>query len=635
MDRIRASLLWLGVLASVVLLGIGVSPAQAPPPRDPYSLEVAALTVRTLNVPRGSVDVLVTARDDSAVGWIDLDCAGDRRRIDGEGRLFVTALVRCTPVAGTTLEVRATVVSPDGVRSGEPVVALILVLDHEAESTAQRGFPRNRLRDSAYPTRVGSFDSWAEQLVPLVADGRPWWLRWEDSTARKPFDFASKCPPGVDHVAPDGLALRCWLDLHPHVRKQIVWHEYVSPVPRTEGPGKPRGIVDKLMPYDTWTEDMKIWLDVSVYWAYTYLDGGLETFSGQFLPAVPPNLLDFEDCEGATTIVTHDDAWKLYLGTIAHSLAVELGRFVPWSVVGYSDPDLRLLFHSDELIKAGHVGFGSIELYGYRPRFTIPAPPTTTFEFLVNRDLIRPTAFTTVGQLLEFGRYAQHFFHEFGVPGVCGAVGFPWYALSREIVQGYRGTVPVARLLEGTNPVTPPGPPDVHAGWVNGCSGGANLFQHVLRMVNIPVEGGADAELGQAQHHAPFFFTLGYTMSHFDDIFNWWNASIPPFPGWWLLLPMETYEHWFLGAGKLGNSGWANVSRQALIEVPLKALSNELVQRFCLDKASGASHGDGTLAAYFRVEGTDLVYYDVAQLEALDLWSKLEAKAAVLGFCAP
>jgi len=633
------------LLLPLLLAALG-APTRAERPPDPRNepseqppLEIVALSIRSHGLRDGQIEVAVTARDAAGIGRVEVDCgAGQRRLVEGRGRTALSALVRCRPGE----EIRAVAFSRDGTRSGAPAVRPFVRHDHgEDIAHAAVGPLRKRLADRGYPQRVGAFDESAANLVPLLPGGQPWWLRWADSPHRKPFDFTAHCGAGVTKIAPDGAALRCWLELHPRVRASIVWNEYHSPGVMYPPGTKVRGIAQKHLPYDQWTEDMKTWLDVSVYWAHAYLEGGLDWFPGQYLPDTPPNLVQLGDHEWATTVLERDDVWKLYLGTIAHSLALEIGRFVPWSIADYTDMDLRLLFHSDLLVQPQKsTTTGVATFVGYQPKRVLPSPPTRVFEFFVYEDLIRPSAFSTVAKLLQWGRYGGHLFHDRVIPDLC----FPGTNLCSQVYYGYRGTAPAIRLLEGTSytDVAPPyitwGP----AGWVPGCHGMAALLQHALRVLNIPVDGGPytwvkghshGSSLGKTGHSTPFFWTLGRTLSHGDDVYSVGNESTPPFPGHWLLLPLETYEHWFLGAGKLGLDGHANVGRQAHVEVPLRALSDALLQRYCVDQQSGAGHADGALAAYFHNEVWNVAYYDVAQLEALDLWDELAVKAAALGFC--
>ena len=162
--------------------------------------------------------------------------------------------------------------------------------------------------------------------------------------------------------------------------------------------------------------------------------------------------------------------------------------------------------------------------------------------------------------------------------------------------------------------------------------------QQTLRAVNIPVQAG---NVGNTPHTSPFFWTIASTLSHGDDLYSdGGSPSTPSFPSKWFLLPMAVYNDWFYGNGIMGPNGSGNVSRQPGIEIPLKALSDELVQRYCADKAAKATHANGSVADFFRYEYLGnppykVTYYSVPQLEALNLWPRLHAKAVALGFIAP
>jgi hypothetical protein len=158
--------------------------------------------------------------------------------------------------------------------------------------------------------------------------------------------------------------------------------------------------------------------------------------------------------------------------------------------------------------------------------------------------------------------------------------------------------------------------------------------KELLRAVNIPVFTST-GNIGKTLHTTPFFRTLGYTMSHGDDMYDRANQATPVFPGEWLLITNQNFDYWFNGPGQLGPNGSSNVGRQADYDVPIKSLSDDLVQRYCADKQSNATHDNGTVAAFFYDNVYGVTIYTVQQLEGMNLWDQLGTKAAAMGLCTP
>src|SRR5262249_11983400 len=330
-------------------------------------------------------------------------------------------------------------------------------------------------------------------LPPLTAVD-PWWVRWRADGGGKPFDATAACGPGTHGITPFGEVLRCWLGLYPQVAQSLVWEEVDSKT----GATTPK-------PYPDWTDVQKIELDQAFFWAWEWLDNGLTVFNGEYLVDPPDNQIALVDCAFVYTGLTRDTAWKLYLGTVAHSLALEIGGFVPWSVVAYTQPDLETLFHSQSMFDAGRTNtstldcpHGGIDFTGYTvDGYVIPAPATRTFQFLVkDADLIRWDHQQTIARLLEWAR--AHMEHYAGEPT----------AKNMQAFFQYRGDAPASRIMTGTTYVDPDqgftvGP----ASWSPmGCHGVAYFFRAVMRGANIPVR-----YFYICGHGVPVFWTIGRT----------------------------------------------------------------------------------------------------------------------------
>jgi hypothetical protein len=87
------------------------------------------------------------------------------------------------------------------------------------------------------------------------------------------------------------------------------------------------------------------------------------------------------------------DARNLYVQNVAHSLALEIGGFVPWSILTYDQTDLHRILASPYLFDAGNYHSGTpnappVDFAGWWPfggsKGVTPAPRTVTFQFLVD-----------------------------------------------------------------------------------------------------------------------------------------------------------------------------------------------------------------------------------------------------------
>lgn len=663
MKRLNHSLVLAAVVSRMLLLPINA--AEIRPTVSEYRsgaarghhLEVKALSAPGLVSEDESFNVFVTAVDERGVGSIEVEFNDQKVSINGYGQRFVTGLAlfsaRPTAEIRTDLsarghgpnEISASVISADGRTRGKTQWKRVGLAGPEGSRVAlpMPDF-RERLAEVNYPIITGAVANADWPVNVRGFDTRPWWTKWVEHNGPKPFDWTGLVEPGVTGIAKDGKVLEAWLQLYPHVSANLVWAELAPKLGVKDPWGMPVGVVTHLS-YPNWTDAMKGELHIAVYHAWKYLHDGAASFGGPDLPAIAKNQMTLKDKEGAQTLLSHDDAWKLYLATVAHSLAVELGGFVPWSIVNDKASDLAVLLNAATMYdyiggKSWYVSDVAVRSEsGYFIRDVLPAPPTLNFEFMLANDMIRPDHTRTISRYFDWGR--KELLHTGQHQYAMGNIGDGRDAQSAQAYWGYRGASPAAQIMKGTY-YTEPAPWVVidtfRKSWVVGCIGTSYFTQQTMRAVNIPVQVG---NAGNTVHTTPFFWTIGAALSHGDDLYEDGGApSTPPFPSKWFLLPMATYNDWFYGAGKLGPSGIANVGRQPLIEIPLAALSNELIQRYCVDKAAGATHANGSVADFFQAEHLgnqpyQVTYYTVAQLEALKLWQKLDAKAVALGFCAP
>ena len=224
----------------------------------------------------------------------------------------------------------------------------------------------------------------------------------------------------------------------------------------------------------------------------------------------------------------------------------------------------------------------------------------------------------TIGNLLDWCRSNMiHFLGRFNAKNMEGH----WQ---------YRGEAPISRVISGTTIVFYPykkgdtSPPLVESGhFTAGCWGTTAFLRAVLRVVNIPVkETTADG------HSLPYFMSEGKHLSHGDDPYDRFSSNrelhLPhPHLVEELFIDQTTYDAWF-GPG-VASEG-ANVSRRPR-ELAIEYLPRYLLAQRCRDIREGKSHADSWVYNSFQRN------YSVEDLEAMNLWSRIDGKINRLGGC--
>jgi hypothetical protein len=238
-----------------------------------------------------------------------------------------------------------------------------------------------------------------------------------------------------------------------------------------------------------------------------------------------------------------------------------------------------------------------------------PAPPDYTFNFLKENGFVGPTQYETIERLLDWCREnLVHFSNRLE-------------ALNMEYQWQYRGFPPVSRIIEGTVNNSPEHPDLTIKHRTAGCHGTNGFLKAVLRTVNIPVLHKFPPGSGHATPHFP---TERMYLSHGDDPYNAWSRTTPPFAAGLLLIDQGTYETWFPDP-PVGDPD-RNIGRQ-VFELNLSLLSNNLMNLHCVDIRYGRSHAESLVYMTYSP------YYSLAELEAMDLWTRLDEKIESLGGC--
>ena len=372
-----------------------------------------------------------------------------------------------------------------------------------------------------------------------------------------------------------------WLKNHPNIANAIIWNF-------------PSGATA----YPEWPSDKKDQLSRAFPFRYPFA-----------LVDPPPNMINLADNEYPATSLDEDSAWALYLNHVTQNLVVEFWNAVNWSLEDLPPEQLAILLDGRAMFtRDTNTGYYEIEMT--ESGVAILAPPDLTYRFLVENDLISETRTETIGRLLGWCR--ENLAHYLGGQE----------AQNMEYQWQYRGFPPISRILAGT-PNNDPRPlwndPNIRHRTA-GCHGTNGFLKGVLRTVNIPVQYGRPPASG---HATPTFPSEGKRMSHGDDPYNGFSKTTPPYPGEELLIDQATYDSWFSTGMPDPN---LNIGRQ-VFELALVYLPDRLLHSHCDDIATGRTHAESNVYAAFSR------WYSVAELEAINLWGRLDEKIATFGGC--
>jgi hypothetical protein len=374
--------------------------------------------------------------------------------------------------------------------------------------------------------------------------------------------------------------LEQWLREHPSVKTNIRWEE----------PG------GNIVQYQDWDNVMKEALQKDV--------NGILAGTPRTIPDPPPLSYQPTDTESPLTTFNLDTAWSIYLMHVARSIVSE--EFLPWSVNDVSSEGLSILFDSRSLFS------WDANRSAYRVVYTshgsaTPGDPNNVFKFLEDNDMIGDSPAETIYRLLEWSKGLQHYFGY----DTAGNYFAHWQ---------YRGKPPISRILSGTTNTDFPNRGVQH--YTAGCWGTSAFLSLVLRTVNIPVRHEI-----YASHAHPHFLSERTFLSHGDDPYNLHLKTSPWIPMSELPISETKHEMWF-GSGLSDAEQSANTGRR-VYELVLEYLSRPLVQDHCQDVASQVPRNESKVYDYFSR------FYTLEELEAVDLWGRLDAKAAELGLCTP
>ena len=154
------------------------------------------------------------------------------------------------------------------------------------------------------------------------------------------------------------------------------------------------------------------------------------------------------------------------------------------------------------------------------------------------------------------------------------------------------------------------------------CSTGTTGFlRALLRTVNIPVK-----LVTNAGHAPPWFMADARFHSHGDDPYNALTRCTPPYPAGLLLIDQVKVDAWF-GANVPAEDKDDCIGRRTR-ELALVHLPSYILHKHCEDIAANRGQAESEVFEVFSRN------YTVAQLDARDLWGKMDDKIASFGGCA-
>jgi hypothetical protein len=323
-------------------------------------------------------------------------------------------------------------------------------------------------------------------------------------------------------------SLGCWLTAHPSVAAAIKW-QFTFDTNAYDVPESAK----KAWPRWSSAEKQALVRAFEDAWTWYKQPDPLNNL-GESIPYPPINMNDTSSDTGNPQVaVPASYAWDLYLRWIALNLLVEIDHLLPWSVLGYNEEQLQVLFDSAAIMSRRNdatyvIGSSNPAHPSFVKRkdnqgASLIAPPRYTYAFLTKNGLVGGTRLETINRVLQW--VSDNLTHFYGASSY-GNMAAHWQ---------YRGIPPISRVIEGTmSTVT-----NSFAHWTAGCHGTTGLLRNVLRAANIPVH-----IVRICGHSLVYFMTEGLYLDHGDNPYNstFRGTGLPAST---LLIDETTYTAWF------------------------------------------------------------------------------------------
>lgn len=326
------------------------------------------------------------------------------------------------------------------------------------------------------------------------------------------------------------------------------------------------------------------------------------------------------------TMISREDAWRLYLMNIANSIAVERNNMVSWSILSndYTLKDLKILLDGRQFFslqsyngeKVYRIVSGQ-ELKGEDTGYTyytqvgegrvMPSHPEVAMDFFNSEEIVSGSRKETIYRLIDWS--AVNLTHFTGSFSDRQNIEDHWH---------YIGAIPVDRIIKGTDKKGD-GSDEINH-YTAGCHGTNDFFISILRNLNIPVR-----YINKAGHATPQFTVDNLFLSHGDDPYNNFYNRKPAIHPKELLLDEQIWETWF-GSSTTEEEKLTNIGRQTK-ELGVEHLSHYLLQLHCADKSDDRSKEDS------RVLNSLSEIYELSELKEMDLWKRMNEKLSSIGGC--
>jgi len=242
---------------------------------------------------------------------------------------------------------------------------------------------------------------------------------------------------------------------------------------------------------------------------------------------------------------TADKAWSTYLGFVAQSLWVEANKKVEWSLLDYTDDNLKLLLDARSWLKAVNAGNGVVkyQLWITRGGHVENTDAKMNYNFMMNAGLLYPARGLTILGVTNWLRgHGDHFLA--GVAPRNAPANMPSDEKARRAQWGSAGhpsmhdtLYPKVRSYVLTAASGQVADKTIKNVIVEGCSGAVGIYKALLASVNIPVKATVSFidtptmntttnEL--VGHNTPFFPTEDWTLTHGDDPYMMMNNAVDP-----------------------------------------------------------------------------------------------------------
>ncbi len=323
----------------------------------------------------------------------------------------------------------------------------------------------------------------------------------------------------------------------------------------------------------------------------------------------PPNNLG--TTETNYTILSAQDAWNIYVKNVAFRLLVEMGKVTPWSLNEYNKSQIEIILSGASMFKKTPQGFELL-------RAMIPTSPLKAYSFLAQNKLLGKTRDEIFQKILEWERV--NLFHASLPAEIASEIDYKM--MPGVIYHGYQGNPPAIYILQPTQCVYKGKTcSDIHY-YSLGCSSTAFLNAYLFETLNIP----AVTKFVEPTAHMTWC-AMGKCATHGDDPYALKSASdimqpIGPASIMEILVSEDQYNAWF----NKNNPKAKDYIGRSTVDMDLKYIPLRLLRNYCND-GPDKGHSEGQVYQKFSH------VYSLEELEAQQLWKKMDDKLKSIGGC--